>query len=175
MLMPDGDVINYDAGKLGDDPLELRFKFGIYGARFAQFICILFVIALFILGSIEFSFLCGLITVTVMALLAYLIMYFYIQSTQARVDEKINEFETMLEENKSKREGLEGLGDTIRESFRNLRDSFATFIRPSLTPMKSKNNNDNNTIRESLIGMNDLSDHGLPTPSIKKSAIQSVS
>lgn len=58
-----GKIESCDIKRLGVDPGDMRFSYGLGGARIAQFMCVIFVISLLFLASISDNFRWGLILV----------------------------------------------------------------------------------------------------------------
>ena len=58
-----GNIEPCDTKRLGADPGNMRFSYGLVGARIAQFMCAIFVISLLVLASISDNFRWGLILV----------------------------------------------------------------------------------------------------------------
>lgn len=84
--------MSQDIAKLGDDPLELRFQYGIIGGRFGQFICILFFIGILVLSFQSTQYLVGLITVLILQFIAFGIMKYYISLQSEIISTRISEF-----------------------------------------------------------------------------------
>ena len=68
-----------DMLRLGYDPGPLRFVWGAVGARLAQIMCILLVVALLVLAFCTADFMYGLLVLGIFGVIVYGLMYYYIR------------------------------------------------------------------------------------------------
>ena len=88
-----GDVTPHDLVILGRDPGSLRFHYGMLGAKFAQSICVLFVIGLLVLACISVDFRWGLILLCIFGSSSFYCMETYMKeeiSENKDYEEQIN-------------------------------------------------------------------------------------
>lgn len=63
-----------DAEILGVDPKQLRFSYGVMGARFGQMMCVIMFVGLLVLAQSNGDYLYGLLVTTVLGLIMYAVM-----------------------------------------------------------------------------------------------------
>ncbi len=69
-----------DILRLGCDPGDLRFQYGLIGARIAQVICLVFAISLVVLAFVSKDFFYGLVVIALLGGALYVFMLSFIES-----------------------------------------------------------------------------------------------